>query len=424
MKIKLGSTEKVKNFKKKLTLVGFIQSELDYWEEFFLERQPTDTSLKNSTNYIRINLIEKYRAALAVANQLNDELANSDSVSAKIEKMYLDKELLYSGSVYSEWVKDLDDSVLSLYIVGAYLKEGNTNVLFNAQGVISSNVKSKSSSILGLLNEASIKKTMFEGGYISNISSEKKSLSVLKNDWDKLLHKGENDLVLNAGNFDDQKKNYEECKNNFQRQFDYQNKKFKSFIGKSKKDMSDFEDFYENKLALDSAVVYWKKKKETSYYWSIGLAVSLVFIGYFIISYLLGISEIIGSNLLNVENIKLSKGVIAGTGKDVVQPASDIVKKLKYLPILHFAVISTFAVWGTRILVKIFFNKLHAADNAGEREMFIKSYLALLNEHKNSIIDEKDRQLILQSIFRPSSDGLINDDGPKITDILNAINRK
>ena len=97
---------------------------------------------------------------------------------------------------------------------------------------------------------------------------------------------------------------------------------------------------------------------------------------------------------------------------------------LKFIPILHFAVISTFAIWLLRIVVKIFLSKLHGAEVANEREMFIKSYLALLNEHEGSIKDDSDRQLILQSIFRPASDGFINEEGPKITDIMNMIGRK
>jgi hypothetical protein len=177
-------------------------------------------------------------------------------------------------------------------------------------------------------------------------------------------------------------------------------------MNKSKAEMKDFEEFYEKKLALDSAVVYWNNKKETSYKWAIGLAVVIILVGWVSISYLLGISETIGSHLADTN------------------ATEGIVGHLKYLPILHFAVISTFVIWGLRLLVKVFLSKLHIADNAAEREMFIKSYLALLNEHEEGVKDDNDRQLILQAIFRPSSDGLINDDGPKITDILNAVNRR
>ena len=72
--------------------------------------------------------------------------------------------------------------------------------------------------------------------------------------------------------------------------------------------------------------------------------------------------------------------------------------------------ISSFGVWLIRLLSKIFISNLHLRTDADERVTMIKTYLALLLEGKGPKDDE--RQLILQTLFRPSSTGFIKEDGP------------
>ena len=63
---------------------------------------------------------------------------------------------------------------------------------------------------------------------------------------------------------------------------------------------------------------------------------------------------------------------------------------------------------------------MHLAEEAKEKEMFIKTYLALLRDSKG--VKEEDRHLILQSIFSPSKNGIIQDDGVPANFIENIIN--
>ena len=82
--------------------------------------------------------------------------------------------------------------------------------------------------------------------------------------------------------------------------------------------------------------------------------------------------------------------------------------------------ISTSDVWLTRLSAKIFISNLHLRMDADERVTMFKSYFALLAE--GSGMNDGDRQLILQTLFRPSSTGFIKDDGP--TNPLGAVTAK
>ncbi|WP_425487836.1 DUF6161 domain-containing protein [Microvirga lupini] len=46
--------------------------------------------------------------------------------------------------------------------------------------------------------------------------------------------------------------------------------------------------------------------------------------------------------------------------------------------------------------------------DAEERATMVKTYLALTEKHA---ADEKDRALVLASLFRPTTDGIVRDDG-------------
>lgn len=73
------------------------------------------------------------------------------------------------------------------------------------------------------------------------------------------------------------------------------------------------------------------------------------------------------------------------------------------------ALIGVFAVWALRLLVRMFLSHLHLLTDAGERVVMVQTYLSLLEgDHLTS---KEDRQLILQALFRPASDGIVKDEG-------------
>ena len=73
-------------------------------------------------------------------------------------------------------------------------------------------------------------------------------------------------------------------------------------------------------------------------------------------------------------------------------------------------VISTIGIWLTRLSTKIFISNLHLGMDAGERATMFQTYFALL---EGGGLKNEDRQIILETLFRPISTGHIKDDGPK-----------
>ena len=73
------------------------------------------------------------------------------------------------------------------------------------------------------------------------------------------------------------------------------------------------------------------------------------------------------------------------------------------------ALIAVFAVWSVRLVVRLFLSHQHLLTDADERIVMVQTYLSLMEgEH---LASRKDRQLILQALFRPASDGLVKDEG-------------
>lgn len=74
--------------------------------------------------------------------------------------------------------------------------------------------------------------------------------------------------------------------------------------------------------------------------------------------------------------------------------------------------------WVARVLLKIYLSERHLEGDATERETMTMSYLALLSD---ADVSDTDRTIILNSIFRPSQDGVVRDDGPSDYSAIAAI---
>lgn len=82
------------------------------------------------------------------------------------------------------------------------------------------------------------------------------------------------------------------------------------------------------------------------------------------------------------------------------------------------------AVWGLRILSKIYLSERHLAQDARERVTMITTYLALIKEKGAG---ETDKSIILQAIFRATTDGIVKDDGtidPSVLGLLSKLMEK
>ena len=157
-------------------------------------------------------------------------------------------------------------------------------------------------------------------------------------------------------------------------------KKHKEFQEK----LADLERTYKENLALQSSFKYWDKKRvhHQSVMWKMAVATAFFAVAVTAIFALVAYFLFEATTLSEVQLWKL--GIMLA--------------------------ISSFGVWLIRLLSKIFISNLHLRTDADERVTMIKTYLALLLEGKGPKDD--GRQLILQTLFRPSSTGFIKEDGP------------
>jgi hypothetical protein len=161
---------------------------------------------------------------------------------------------------------------------------------------------------------------------------------------------------------------------------------FNAFDTISKEKVINLEKAYQELLSLKKPAEYWnlratKLKKEgwSAIYWLIGLVLFACLSLYLLL-------------WLTPEGMLLS--FIKGQ-------ASAIKWSIIYVTFIAFL------TYGIRALNKIAFSSFHLARDAEEREQLTFVYLALI---KDGSVDEKDKSLIMQSLFSRADTGLLKED--------------
>jgi hypothetical protein len=70
--------------------------------------------------------------------------------------------------------------------------------------------------------------------------------------------------------------------------------------------------------------------------------------------------------------------------------------------------ITTIVFWAGRVLTRLYLSAHHLSNDASERVVMIETFLALTKESK---LEDKDKALVLQAVFRSSADGIVKDEG-------------
>jgi hypothetical protein len=141
---------------------------------------------------------------------------------------------------------------------------------------------------------------------------------------------------------------------------------------------------FREELALRAPAEYWSKKRQGHRLWAV-VSGGLSFLG-------------IG-------------GAAAGLGWQIHEllnktPAGSVPETWR---LALLALVGVFTVWALRLVVRMFLSHLHLLADASERVVMVQTYLSLLEgEHLDS---KEDRQLILQALFRPATDGIVKDEG-------------
>ena len=216
----------------------------------------------------------------------------------------------------------------------------------------------------------------FLQGNINTVKAEQNALESMKKSWDVKFGKQFKDLRSQHDQLTREITDFRSQSNDWV-------KSFETEIEESKKRLKDIEHTYNEKLALQSSVQYWSDKrahhqKVMRRAGKVGLLLALVTTAVFI----LGAFILLQETITKVPLWKLSIMLAA----------------------------SSLGVWLTRLAAKIFISNLHLGTDSYERTTMIQTYLALLREGNGP--KNEERQLILQTLFRPSTTGFIKEDGP------------
>ncbi len=167
---------------------------------------------------------------------------------------------------------------------------------------------------------------------------------------------------------------------------------FEEMLESSKKEIKEFEHACKEKVKMHASVTHWKGKEKNH-----------------------------NNNIKQWRRITFWLATI-GTVVFAIIAFSLVKEPITQIPVGQLGAmlaISSFVVWLTRLSAKILISNLHLETDANERVTMIQTYLALLLEGNG--LPDNDRQLILQTLFRPSSTGFIKEEGP--TGLLDTISK-
>jgi hypothetical protein len=228
-------------------------------------------------------------------------------------------------------------------------------------------------------------------------TKEKSSITKIKNDLKEQLNESEIQLTEHLTNANKEYKEYVENIDGFKTEketlfnkwFDKSKENFTTFDSDSKDKIADLERTYEELLRLKKPAEYWNSR-----------AITLKAEGWTAVKWLIGLISFACITLylllwLTPEGMLLS----------FVKGSAQAIK----WSIIYVTFIS-FLAFGIRALNKIAFSSFHLARDSEEREQLTYVYLSLI---KDSAVDEKDKNLIMQSLFSRAETGLLKDDsGP------------
>jgi hypothetical protein len=165
--------------------------------------------------------------------------------------------------------------------------------------------------------------------------------------------------------------------------FEATTKNNKIILSANKQELERIERTYDEKLALSAPGRYWSKKRiaHEKLSWGFGITAGLLF-------------------LIIALFVPLEIHSLLGDAGDAA--------RIPYWRIGVLVVFSTLAIWILRIVVRLFLSHIHLESDAAERITMLHTYLALLR--KEGGLGQDDTRLILDALFRPSSDGIVRDD--------------
>ena len=309
----------------------------------------------------------------------------ADQLSSQFQEKLEAKQIFTSEAPFSDFMsqRKAEGDYLSAAVAIAYfLRENLTN--FDLE-----------------LAKALQKAIDWERGDYGKAESETQSLFNLREAWDE-------ELARQTEQADGIQERLDTLTERAGKQLEGQSKRFDKNIGeyegelssaieKARQELEALTQTYDEKLALQAPVRYWGLQEK----YHRGKVI------------LFAIATAIAAGAAIV-------GLVTFAWYVLDQKVSELIVGR----LITMAVLTTFAIWAVRLCANLFMSHNHLHTDAQERRTMIHTYLALLR--KKSALREEERQLILQTLFRPNTTGMIKEDsGPaNLVDLMNRMARK
>lgn len=227
-------------------------------------------------------------------------------------------------------------------------------------------------------------------------NAEKSSISKIRNDFQKYLTESESIVVDHIKNVNDKYEEFikkiDDLKSEKDTLFntwfdDIKTTQWQSWYDPTTKRVKELEDTYREKLKLEEPAKYWSERagKLKTQGW---IALSLIIL-------LVGITCWSLAEILWTAPEQIYESWFGDDKSAAVRWS-----------IIYITLVS-FIAFAIRALTKFMFSSFHLARDCEERHTLTYFYLSLI---KDSNVDEKDRQLIIQSLFSRAETGLLKDD--------------
>lgn len=328
-------------------------------------------------------LVERWNIVQGNQQKLEGFFKNLEEL---FQRYYSQQQIINSSSPEGIWLLDLCQKRKPTVASGAYhalLKRPFPNVINDPnliEGIIEGFLYTRKVDWTGSANQEILNRLKSQYDQeISNQNSRFKEIEERNNSLNALF---ENTLNEKTSSLDHLHEN--------------QNTEFKKVIGKHETNLKAIEQAYDQKLALQKPVQYWRTREQFHSRRSQNFGIASLIVG------------VISAVLYGLLVFRILNGL-----SQEVEPKS---WQLGIMVVAAF-----FLVWLVRILVRLFFSHLHLATDAAERRIMILTYLSMARE--GTQFATEDKTLIVQHLFRTASDGLVKDDAAPPT-LLEFLTRK
>ncbi|MEJ7927419.1 DUF6161 domain-containing protein [Sphingobium sp. AN641] len=161
------------------------------------------------------------------------------------------------------------------------------------------------------------------------------------------------------------------------------------------KDFAEIQQAYREQMEINEPIKLWKQRMsmhEKNRWRYLGVAIMLGLVTVAVPSWL---------------GVRLFEWNMALPDKTVVAPTVQIVFKSSVT-----LLVLTILLWATRLCVRFYMIEQHLALDAAARSAMVETYLGLRTENA---LEATDRAIVLGALFRPVTDGLVNDDAMPLT---------